>query len=235
MDINYLLRVEKAKNFAIIKTVVSFANAVIKITIQRMGIAERKLRQREEVRSAILRAAWQLVMEEGWQSLSIRKIAEAIEYSVPVIYDHFANKEAILLEFTKQGFQLLNEQLEAAKAKSNNAAEQLEAMAYAYWNFAFEHKEYYQLMYGLGMPTCETVKRIDELNSFSELILSTVRELIKQSKNPDTDPYLKLHTFWSMLHGLISINMMGKESTRDELNNMVLKDFIKGFISGILG
>src|SRR5919199_6517077 len=200
-----------------------------------MGIAERKLRQKEEVRASILRAAWQLVEDEGWQSLSIRKIAEAIEYSVPVIYDHFANKEAILLEFTKQGFQLLNEQLEAAKSKSNDPAQQLEDMAYAYWNFAFDHKEYYQLMYGLGMPTCETVKQINELNAFTELILSTVKELIKNSKDPDTDPYLKLHTFWSMLHGLISINMMGTERTRDELNNMVLKDFINSFISGIKG
>lgn len=54
-----------------------------------MGIAERKIRQKEEVRSSILRAAWKLVVQDGWQALSIRKIADAIEYSVPVIYDHF--------------------------------------------------------------------------------------------------------------------------------------------------
>lgn len=40
---------------------------------------------------------------EGWQSLSIRKIADAIEYSIPVIYDHFENKEAILHEMGKDG------------------------------------------------------------------------------------------------------------------------------------
>src|SRR5689334_6761705 len=117
-----------------------------------MGIAERKIRQKEEVRSSILRAAWQLVEKEGWQALSIRKIAEAIEYSVPVIYDHFENKEAILLEFTKRGFQLLNEDLLKAKELFANPEQQVEAMAYAYWKFAFTNKEYYQLMYGLGMP-----------------------------------------------------------------------------------
>ena len=68
-----------------------------------------------KVKASILQAAWQLVEKEGWQSLSIRKIAEAIEYSSPVIYDHFANKEAILLEFTKRGFQQLNEQLVKAQ------------------------------------------------------------------------------------------------------------------------
>ena len=106
-------------------------------------------------------------------------------------------------------------------------------MAYAYWKFAFTHKTYYQLMYGLGMPGCEAVKQISELSTFTELILDPLRALISNTKNTDTDPYLKLHTLWSTLHGLISINMMGKENSRDELNAMVLKDFITGFIAGI--
>src|SRR3954471_8776908 len=114
-----------------------------------MGIAERKIRQKEEAKASILQAAWALVEKEGWQSLSIRKIAEAIEYSVPVIYDHFANKEAILLEFTKQGFRLLNEQLIKAKKRSTLPEKQIEAMAYAYWEFAFENTAYYQVMFGL--------------------------------------------------------------------------------------
>jgi AcrR family transcriptional regulator len=80
-----------------------------------MGITERKLRQREEVRASILAAASKLVEKEGWQALSIRKIADAIEYSAPVIYDHFENKDALLLEFTKRGFQILNEELAQAK------------------------------------------------------------------------------------------------------------------------
>jgi AcrR family transcriptional regulator len=200
-----------------------------------MGIAERKLRQKEEVRSSILRAAWEIVEKEGWQALSIRKIAEAIEYSAPVIYDHFANKEAILLEFTKRGFRLLNEELVKARDKFNNLEQQIEAMGYAYWKFAFTHKEYYQLMYGLGMPGCDTVKQISELSTFTELLLDPIRKLIAKSKNTSAEPFLKLHTLWSTLHGLISINMMGKENSRDELNAMVLKDFMAGFISGVKG
>ncbi|HYE56635.1 MAG TPA: TetR/AcrR family transcriptional regulator [Chitinophagaceae bacterium] len=198
-----------------------------------MGIAERKQRQKEEVRSSILTAAWELVEREGWQALSIRKIAEAIEYSVPVIYDHFENKEAILLEFTRRGFRLLNQELEQAKSTFSNPEQQIEAIAYAYWNFAFAQKEYYQLMYGLGMPGCETVKQIPELSSFSEILLQPIRALVQKNERHDIEPHLKLHTLWSALHGLISINMMGNEKSRDELNSMVLKDFITGFIMGI--
>ncbi len=112
---------------------------------------ECKQKHKDEVKTSILQAAWQLVKAEGWQALSIRKMADAIEYSVPVIYSHFENKEAILLEFTKEGFALLSYKLQEAKDTHQQPDHQLEAMAAAYWDFAFEHKEYYQLMFGLGM------------------------------------------------------------------------------------
>ena len=198
-----------------------------------MGIAERKIRQKEEVRSSILKAAWQLVEKDGWQALSVRKIAEAIEYSVPVIYDHFQNKEAILLEFTREGFRILNERLEKARLKFADPARQLEAIAYAYWHFAFENTEYYKLMYGLGMPSCEMVHQIAELKTFTELIMCSLKEMISNSNKKDVDPYLKFRTFWSLLHGLISINLFGKGNSVNELNTMVLNDFMTGFIAGI--
>jgi len=199
-----------------------------------MGITERRQRQKEEVRASILTAAWQLVEAEGWQALSVRKIADAIEYSVPVIYDHFENKEAIFFQFTKKGFQLLNEGIIKAAATSDNPEQQIEAIAYAYWDFAFNNRAYYQLMYGLGLPGCETVNQIPELKQFTGLISEPITKLIAAS-GTNQDAFLKLHTFWSMLHGLISINMMSKENTRDELNAMVLKDLLKGFIYGIKG
>ncbi|MFT3824420.1 MAG: TetR/AcrR family transcriptional regulator [Chitinophagaceae bacterium] len=198
-----------------------------------MGIAERKIRQKEEVKASILNAAWNLVEEEGWQALSIRKIAEAIEYSVPVIYDHFENKEAILMEFTRRGFQLLNESIAAAKEPFTEPEQQIEALAYAYWKFAFIHPQYYRLMYGMGMPGCDKVKQIAELHTFSQLLREPLQALIEKN-GKDADSYLKLRTLWSTLHGLISINGMSSgEKGDDELNEMVLKDFILMFIAGM--
>jgi AcrR family transcriptional regulator len=198
-----------------------------------MGIAERKQRQKEEVRESILRAAWALVLEEGWQALSIRKIADAIEYSVPVIYSHFENKEAILQEFLQQGFRLLNQDLQNASEQTQQPAGQLEAIAHAYWNFAFRNKEYYQLMYGLGMPTCETVRQVPELGRFAEIVQAPIQQLIASSGQPETNPLLKFHTFWSMLHGLVSINMVNRTACPDELHQMVLQDAIRGFIKNM--
>lgn len=197
-----------------------------------MGIAERKLRQKEEVRLSILNAAWKIVDEEGWQALSIRKIAEAIEYSVPVIYDHYPSKEAILLELTKQGFQILNQELLKARRRYPEPHKQIEAMAYAYWEFAFENKAHYQVMYGLGMPSCEAVSTIEELSEFTTLLMEPIKAMIAAAANPKADAFLKLHTFWSMLHGLISINMMNNNEHKQELNQLVIQDFINGFVSG---
>lgn len=199
-----------------------------------MGIAERRAREKEAIRALILKASWEIVMKDGWSSLSMRKIANAIEYSAPVIYGHFANKEAIMLELTKQGFQQLNQALKAARRKFQTPEEQIEGVAYAYLNFARTNKEYYQLMYGLGMPNCATVKEISELRDFTEIIEAPISELISKSSNKNIDPVAKLHAFWSILHGLISINRMGDEN-KEGLNEKVLDEFIQGFIAGISG
>lgn len=199
-----------------------------------MGIAERKIRQKEEFRTSILEAAWMLVITDGWQSLSIRKIADAIEYSIPVIYNHFENKEAILLEFTKEGFQKLADSLQLVKEKHREPAVQLEAIAHAYWDFAFEHKEYYQLMFGLGIPACEQINQIAELKNMTAVIISTIEEAINNSANKDADVYLKYHTYVSVLHGLVSIQMIRNDVRPTDQNRMILQDAIAGFIKSLM-
>jgi len=198
-----------------------------------MGIVERRIRQKEDVRNRILQAAWQLVEAEGWQALSIRRIAEAIEYSVPVIYSHFENKDAILLEFTKEGFRQLTQTIGQARDGQQSANRQLEAMAQAYWQFAFERKEYYQLMFGLGIPACDRVNQVAEMKQFSDVLLRVIQDAIAASHHPETDHWLKFHTFWSVLHGLVSIQMIDKDATANQWSQLVLQDAVAGFIKAL--
>jgi AcrR family transcriptional regulator len=197
-----------------------------------MGITERRLREKEKVKAAILATAWQMVKEDGWQSLSIRKIADAIEYSVPVIYDHFENKEAILAEFGNEGFRLLTKKVQQAKEKHIDPVGQLRAMADAYWNFALKNREYYQLMYGVGMACCDETCA-GKKGGFDEYILESIQAAIAGSKHPEANSCLKYHTFWSILHGLVSIKIMGNSPVSGELNKMVLDDAIEGFIKNL--
>ena len=198
-----------------------------------MGILERRQRQKTEVRTSILQAAWEVVLAEGWQALSIRKIADAIEYSVPVVYTHFESKDAILHEFTKEGFRLLTEAITQQRNSQTDASRQLEAMAEGYWNFAFAHKEYYQLMFGLGIPACEQVKRVVEMQAFSDTLIAVIQEAISRNGQPDVNAFLKYHTYWSILHGLVSIQMMNQNETPDPWSKLVLKDAVSGFIKSL--
>lgn len=199
-----------------------------------MGIAERKIRQKEEFRASVLEAAWLQVLTEGWQSLSIRKIADAIEYSIPVIYNHFENKEAILLEFTKEGFQKLTDTLLEVKLQHTDPKVQLEAIANAYWDFAFQHKEFYQLMFGLGIPACDRVNQVAEMKQMANVMISAIREAIAASANKEADVYLKYHTYLSILHGLVSIQMIEKDGKPGEEKRRILQDAVSGFIQSLV-
>ena len=126
-----------------------------------MGIAERRYRQKEELRGLILDTAWKHIQEEGVQALSIRKVADAIEYSVPVIYSHFDSKEALIGEFVRRGFRLLTEKAKDARDAHERPCAQLDAIALAYWEFAAHNVEYYQLMFGLGIPSCDEARTIE--------------------------------------------------------------------------
>lgn len=196
-----------------------------------MGITERRIREKEKVRETIIAKAWEMVQAEGWEALSIRKIADAIEYSVPVIYDHFENKEAILSEFAKEGFRILSKKMEQAKQKAENPVEQLKAMADAYWNFAMKQTAYYRLMYGVGMQCCNGLGNDKE--GFDDHVTDTIRQIVSKTKYKNTNVCLKYHTFWSILHGLVSIKITAQSRQDRELNKLVLQDAIEGFIKNL--
>jgi AcrR family transcriptional regulator len=197
-----------------------------------MASKERILRLKEETRTNILDAAFQIVKEEGWQALSMRKIADVIEYTAPIIYEYFANKEAILQELTKKGYLILSADLEAAKNKHRLPAKQLESMWLAYWNFAFAEKELYQLMFGVEMNCCIMQVEFPEVMAPARLFGKVIQDLMNIADPDDDAICMKYYTCWSVVHGLISINIVRK-GVSDEINRQILKDAINGIIKSI--
>jgi AcrR family transcriptional regulator len=197
-----------------------------------MGSKERIARLKEDTRLNILDAALDIVRDEGWQSLSMRKIADKIEYTAPIIYEYFANKEGILLELTRRGYVILAGEIRAARNKHEDPAEQLEAMWIAYWDFAFKYRELYQLMYGVDMVCCELKKKMPEAELPDDLIYEVIEKLITIKDPPEDFVCRKYYTFWSIIHGLVSINLVNK-GRNEEMNQRILKDAIKGIIKYI--
>lgn len=197
-----------------------------------MGSKERIQRLKEETRLNILDAALEIVKEDGWQSLSMRKIADKIEYTAPIIYEYFANKEGILLELTRKGYIILLQELKAGKSKHTLPEDQLEGMWLAYWNFAFKYKELYQLMYGVDMNCCEVMKAFPEAEGTTNIICDAIKALMTADPVNDDLVCRKYFTFWSVVHGLISINFVRK-GTDNETNQHILRDALKGIIKYI--
>lgn len=197
-----------------------------------MGSKERIQRIKEETRANILEASLEIVKEDGWQALSMRKIADKIEYTAPIIYEYFANKEGILLELTRKGNGILLEELKDAKARFENPEKQLEAMWIAYWDFAFKHTQLYQLMFGVDMSCCDMIKSLPEAEAARKIIWENIIEIMENDQPDEDNVCRKYYTFWSIIHGLISINLTRK-GTNDEMNQHILKDAIHGIIKTI--
>ena len=198
-----------------------------------MASKERIQRLKEETRINILDASFKIVKEVGWQALSMRKIADEIEYTAPIIYEYFANKEAILAELNNKGYVLLFKKMEAAKNKHQLPEDQLEAMWMAYWNFAFAEKELYQLMFGVSMNCCMAQKS-PEVEAPSKLVNDVIRQLMKKSNPSEDEICMNYFTFWSVVHGLFSINLVNR-GTSDKINKLILKNAITGIIKSITG
>lgn len=199
-----------------------------------MASKDRILRLKEETRCNILDASLKIVKEKGWDALSMRKIADEIEYTAPIIYEYFANKDAILMELTRKGFLMLAKQLEEARDKHRDPAKQLEAMWMTYWNFAFAERELYQLMYGVRVSCCEMAKIMPESEKPMDLIWDVIVDLMLPHVGTEEEVCTKYYTFWSVIHGLISINMVNRGNT-EETNQEVLKTAITGIIRSIKG
>src|SRR5947207_3933255 len=110
-----------------------------------MGIKERQERDREAVSRSILDAARELFVTEGYRNVSIRKIAEKIEYSPAAIYGYFPSKDDIFLALAEEGFHLL-----FAHAGDPPLADPIEDIRSGFlrlYDFSRAHPEYFSLMF----------------------------------------------------------------------------------------
>lgn len=188
-------------------------------------------REREiiELKNQIINQSWKIISEEGWQALSIRKIADAIEYSVPVIYKHFENKEAIIEYFSKEGFSILAKSIHDDIQTIADPQQKLRTIARSYWAFAANNAQHYRIMFGLGIPPCEAINSNAEMKETSQYMYDAIQQVLEESNNENADKYLKLKTFWSMLHGFIAIELLSNNTISNHPTATV-EDAVDGFI-----
>jgi AcrR family transcriptional regulator len=156
-----------------LKSIIALSNLVrFSKGIKSMSSTNRKTRQKESLRGGILQAARKIATQEGWQAVTIRKIADEIEYTPPIVYEYFANKEAVFYQLAIEGFNMLRSLLEAET--HTDPSHRLMGYARVHWQFANEHTELYKLMYGIETIPSLAVERPQELLAIGELIKNTI-------------------------------------------------------------
>ena len=170
-----------------------------------MGIKERKKRDTDRMRHRILKAAMELFAKGGYENVSMRRIANKIEYSPGTIYLYFKNKNDIMLQLCYQGFeQLLALQKELEKI--SNPLERLSTGGRYYVNFALENPELYELMFATEEVVQESA--LDEesvpLKAFRNFE-KHVRKCLDAGIFSGEDAGTTAIALWASLHGLASL------------------------------
>ena len=175
-----------------------------------MGMAERKARELDERERRITAAARQIAAAEGWDAVTIRRLAEAIEYSQPVLYSHFANRDAIVAAVAVEGFRELASALRRAPEGHVDGRDAIRAVASAYFAFASEQPAIYEAMFTMptGLRFAEADAPPAARDAFAALAAVT----------PGHDVETATETFWAALHGLVELERAGRirRSAREE-------------------
>ena len=112
-----------------------------------MGIKERHDRDRSAVRESILHAARELFVTEGYRTVSMRKIAERIEYSPAAIYGYFGSKDEIFYALAEEGFRMMRESSRDAALGIDDPLGALRSTFWSYYLFAKDQPQYFELMF----------------------------------------------------------------------------------------
>ena len=178
-----------------------------------MGIKERREREKLETREKILDAARQLFIAEGYDGVSMRRIADKIEYSPTAIYVHFADKDQLFREICHEDFRRLAQSF-AGIAKVADPIERIRKTGQAYIEFGMKNPNHYRTMFMTPHPPILDSeialegKGNPEEDAY-EFLRATVAEAMKAGAFRDElkDPDLVAQTMWAGVHGVISLQI----------------------------
>ncbi|GAA0879591.1 TetR/AcrR family transcriptional regulator [Algoriphagus jejuensis] len=200
-----------------------------------MGIADRKERDKEELKERILVAAKSLFLERGIEKTSIRNIADQIEYSPGIIYHYFKDKNEIFHALHQVGFQQLIEKMQVL-GSVRNPMERLKAMGSIYVNFATENPDMYDLMFIKEAPIEHVCSTDDDCwkeggGTFNFLRL-TINDCISAGHFQGHEAEALSFMIWSIVHGMVSLHIRKRcdvilPNRKDKIVTEGLEEFFK--------
>lgn len=178
-----------------------------------MGVQERRAREKSETRDKILDAARDLFISEGYEGVSMRKVAEKIEYSPTAIYVHFADKKDLFHQLCQEDFAKLAEAFQSPTMPLD-PIERLRLIGLTYVDFGMKYPNHYKLMFMTPHPPAELdetdceIKGNPEVDAYAFLKF-TVQQAIDAGcfREGFTDSELVSQTMWASIHGVIALDI----------------------------
>ena len=173
-----------------------------------MGITERKAREREQLRKQIIEAAMELFREESYASVSMRKIAKRIEYSVGTLYLYYKDKDELFLAVQEEAFRRAFEYIQQIPADFT-PIDRLRKMGERYVKFGLNNPDLYRLMFMMAHPM-EALPKDENWKSgirLHQFLTQLVRDAMDAKQITLADPHRIGFALWSFVHGMVSLRI----------------------------
>jgi AcrR family transcriptional regulator len=200
-----------------------------------MGTKERQQRERDRIRDAILAAARDLFIAEGYRNVSMRKIAERIEYSPAAIYSYFQKKDDIFFALAEEGFRLLAASVLAAVHDIPDPLERLRRGLWTFHEFSKTRPEYFELMFiDRSVPSLsQDFQRFEFFSETTARAEADIRACIERGDFASgLNPSAALHVLWGGMLGTATIGLaqrLAPGEDPDALAHDLLNTMLAGF------
>jgi AcrR family transcriptional regulator len=198
-------------------------------------MARRSDHSREELREMALSAAEQIVVEQGYEGLSARKVAAAIGYTVGTLYLVFENLDDLILHINARTLDRLHARMTESQAHCNDASDCLLQLGQVYIRFADEDPHRWAMVFEHRFSEDQFVpawyqKKVARMFALVEeglepLAGQRTRDEITQASR----------ALWGGVHGICilalagSLGVAGVDSVQD-LTQSLISNYLKGFI-----
>ena len=202
-----------------------------------MGTKQRREREKEMLRQDILDAARELFVKEGYENVSMRRIAEKIEYSPTTIYLYFKDKAELLIAICQETFAKLAKKLEVISREYDDPIEALKEGCRAYIQFGLKYPNHYRVTFinhpdlGLG-PEHYMAPDSMGMRAYNHL-RQAVEKCVKQGHFQETDVDALSQTIWACNHGITSLLITKPHfpwAGRNKLVDLTINSFIGGLL-----
>ncbi len=176
-----------------------------------MGVQERKTREKRELKQQILDAARQLFVREGYENVSMRKIADKIEYSPATIYTYFRDKDEILDCLCEETFlKLHQEKMATVHQMTGDALELLKKGMETYIRFGLDHPDHYTVTFILKAapyekPESRESRKAKTGQQCFDDMRSIVRRCMEEGKIKNAELEETSQALWAGIHGLTAL------------------------------